>query len=532
METPSTPPPTDASAAVAPAWLTASSVRLLFACALAVGLLLRVVGLSYPAYDAHCFRQTQTLSTIDDFYARGIDLLRAKTIYSGYPGTFVLELPLFQAIATILYRLFGPHIEAIRLLNICFGAGTTLLLYRIVAYLLDRPTALLAATIYWLAPLNVLYHRSVLIDPMAVFLALFAFHELFAFLGAGWEAPFTGPKPAPAGPILLFALMTCLTALIKALYLWPAVLLFLFALWRRRFKLDVRLVSVGAIFAFAGLLFFAWNLHAVRVNNEAPFTRGVNPTTLLGVSALLKPSFYLDMLVRRPKLWLGVLGALLYPVGVLAAFKDRASTARTSALLLLFLIPPTYLILFSSINSPHDYYQLIIAPFLATASAIGLVWLLARRPHSAPTWDRFREFAPALALGLLILAAPVTYLFWKHQPQCDISVLAVEKLCAGKFDPWAPAMMFVDAKTSSRSLGSYTPEFLYAARIWGYASAVDNAESAKGLFETFGSGCHGLRYLVFYGTACPHWPLAAGFQLESSDNTHQLHVFKAGATTK
>src|SRR6266516_7109095 len=97
--------------------------------ALVTELWLRLIRLSCPPYDAHNFRQTQTLSTIEFFHADGIDLLHPRTIYTGYPGTFVLELPAFQAIAATLYNILGPKIEVVRILNILLGAVTLWLLF-------------------------------------------------------------------------------------------------------------------------------------------------------------------------------------------------------------------------------------------------------------------------------------------------------------------------------------------------------------------------------------------------------------------
>src|ERR1041384_7147935 len=118
--------------------LPPSFLRMLMVVALVAGLVLRLIGLSAPPFDNHNFRQCQTLSTIEDFHAHGIDLLHPKALYAGYPGTFVLELPLFQAVAALLYSAFGPHLEIIRLLNILLGLATTALLYRTTARLLDR----------------------------------------------------------------------------------------------------------------------------------------------------------------------------------------------------------------------------------------------------------------------------------------------------------------------------------------------------------------------------------------------------------
>src|SRR5205807_2102817 len=104
-------------------------------------------------------------------YHEGVDIFHAKAIYMGYPGVFVLEVPVFQAFCAWLYRLFGPHWEIVRAVNICLGAGSAWLIYKISLRFFAPGIAALSAIIYWLAPLNILYQRFLLIDPTTVFFA-------------------------------------------------------------------------------------------------------------------------------------------------------------------------------------------------------------------------------------------------------------------------------------------------------------------------------------------------------------------------
>src|SRR5260370_1195959 len=85
--------------------------RWLIITAFLVGLGLRLVGLTFPPFDNHTTRQTQTLSTIQAFYLDGIDLMRPRVNYAGYPGVFVLEFPVFQGFVAFLFRAFGFHLE-------------------------------------------------------------------------------------------------------------------------------------------------------------------------------------------------------------------------------------------------------------------------------------------------------------------------------------------------------------------------------------------------------------------------------------
>ena len=148
------------------------------------GFALRFLGFSEQPFDSHSTRQCQTLATIEDFHRNGINLMKPNTIYMGYPGTLVLELPLFQALAASVYHAMGDHIELVRLLNIAFGACTAWLLFGIVRFAIDRTTAVTTVCIYWLAPLNIVYQRSTLIDPMAVCCGLAALYGLMLIANA------------------------------------------------------------------------------------------------------------------------------------------------------------------------------------------------------------------------------------------------------------------------------------------------------------------------------------------------------------
>ncbi len=496
--------------------------KLLVGIALAVGLWLRLVGFNYPPFDSHSFRQTQTLSTIEAFYTHGIDPLHPRTIYMGYPGVFVLEFPVFQALAALLYHIFGPHLELVRILNILMGIAGAWLLFKIVSLMLDRPTAILAALTYWLAPLNILYQRSMLIDPTAVCCALLAFYMLLLLTSRPEEV-----LPRPHWTYLLtFAVSTWLTAMIKALYLWPAVMLFGFVFLTRRCKLDGLILGIGAAFALSGVCFLTWNHYAAGINNASPITSGVNPTALLGFSALTQPEFYFIMLVRRPKLWLGLFGALLYIVGLWAAWNERGEQKRKRVLMLLFLIPPSYLILFASINRPHEYYQLIITPFLAIITGNGLRWLATRHLSTKTLKPAISRFVVVTGSSLLITSAALFYLLWLQAPHIDGRILKFQRVCAGKFQPGAAAMVFVDRSLYTISKHSYIPEFLYASKLWGYGRTVENAMDARDLYEEALPGFQRLDYVVFYGTERPDWLPNKHFRLAIDDEASRLYAFK------
>ncbi len=519
-----TSPAPEAEQSVRVCSVSPAAWRTLFWLALAVGLWLRLIGLSYPPFDAHSFRQSQTLWTVENFYTHGIDLLYPKTNFTGYPATFVLELPLFQAAMALLYRLFGPHVEIVRLWNILFGAGTVWLLYRTTTLLLDRRTATLAAVIYWLAPLNVVYQRSVLIDPTSVFLALLALHQLALLLNVRDQPP-VSPR-TNAVRFTVFAVATLLTALIKTLYLWPVVCLVAWQVAARRLRINAQWIRVGIVFAIAGVCIVLWSMHVAKANSVSPVFRGAKLSAHIGFAELLRPEFYLEQVIRRPKTWVGVTGVLLFPLGLLAGWLERKDRQRAIALLVLALVPPTYLVVFAHINQPHDYYQLIITPFLAVVSANGARWLLDRVTRVTTGSRTFQRIAWTAAGAVLIAAGPLHYLAWKKQPHLLPELVRFQQYCAGKFIPNSSALFFASPEASGLHSESYPPEYLYALQLWGYGRIVDDLAAARRYYDEFAPPFPKLDYVVFYGLARPEWMPAEEFHLAMSDDEKRFYVFR------
>lgn len=508
-------------------------LRIVLGVALAIGVLIRLVGLHSPPYDGHSFRQCQTLSTIEDFYRNGVDLLHPHTLYMGNPGVLVLEVPLFQAMGAGLYHIFGPHWELIRLMNIFFGIATAIILYRACLLLFEPSTAILAALIYWLAPLNILFQRSTLLEPMAVMWAMVSFYSLALLLNGPNKSEETVGNHFEVAPrnswicFSVFAFATLLTALIKALYLWPAVLLFVQSALVRGCQLNRSLARLVVVFGIAGLCFVAWNKYSAQINAANPLTEGVKPTSLLGFSVLLKWDFYSVMVKTRPKEWLGLLGALFYLFGLWAWWLERRVAGWKSPWFLLMVVPPTYLVAFANINYPHDYYQLIITPFLAVVSARGVDWLFKRFERAPLNAACLRQHFVVLAVCVLTAAAVVNYLVWFKWPRIDNRLVKFEKLCAGQFEPWAATILFATPEATGLASGNYLPSYLYAGKLWGYSWTVPDAASAAGTFDTARQGFVRLDYLVFYGTEQPKWVPADKFSLKVRDEANHFFVFQA-----
>ncbi|MEO6034886.1 MAG: hypothetical protein ABIQ35_06500, partial [Verrucomicrobiota bacterium] len=196
------------------------------------------------------------------------------------------------------------------------------------------------------------------------------------------------------------------------------------------------------------------------------------------------------------------------------------------SLLLIVLIPPTYLLCFANINRPHDYYQLIITPFLAIVSGYGFAWIATYlAPRISPSLTAQRTLAIA-SLSIYILISAFTYLVWMRAPTLDQPLLRFEKLCAGRFNPKGPAMVYVSTEVSGLDSDFYIPQYVYAANLWGYGRTVKNAEGARGYFEALAPAFPKMEYVLFYGMKSPDWIPEKNFHLEVQDDRHQLYVFR------
>ena len=491
---------------------------------LAVGLVLlgglNVAGIDRPPFDAHSFRQAQTLATIELYARDGIDLLHSRTNYVGEPGIFVLELPIFQAICAAAYRVFGEHIAIVRSFNILLTLGSAVALFLLTRRRFSVEAAFAAVVLFLFSPLNLLYMSSTLIDPGAACVGLWSLYFCDLLLN---------PSPTPAGSFVgrwcWFSFLCVLTALLKALYLFPVCVMMVFVLLRERaFGRDLLKVTVSM--GFAGAAFFAWNYYATQVNDTSPFTSGVRPTSLLGSSQLLELTFYRRAARRILIDLLGPVGGLLAVGAWVAAMLPRTRINLDARIFLLFcgLSVGGYWVAFANITIPHDYYSLIALPLIALPAGVASAWLGGKLASSlaAPRWSSLMVRPPATLGGL----AAVAVFLGRGGTAASPGYLEMARLSAGRFTPWEYAMIFV---TPDRSPGGPpihdSPAMLYAAGVRGTGQAVSGPAEALQQWRRFRPHYRNLRYVIFFGLPAPKEIVEAG-RLMIHDEQKRFSAFE------
>lgn len=525
-----------------------------------IGLSVRYLGISQPPYDTHPFRQCQTLSTIEDFSEHGIDVFHPRTNYVGYPGYLVLEFPLFQAMGAILYGIFGGKIEIIRILNILFGMLSCVLVFLISKKFFDYQTGLYASLVYFLAPINMIYQRSTLVDPMAVFLGLLTFYLIAEYLS---DVKNKEKKSYMVAFPVAILFLTNLSILVKGLYLLPAGVLFFYYLFYQKFRFaplekarsfqaglkeenqsfgsglksllnfpkgfTSRAFVVFIIFLSAGITFLLWNYHAGKVNQMSFFTKGLKPTTLLGIAKAATFPFYVKMAERFFIAWVGPMGAIsLFYVFIYFVVNIKKREIR-GRILLFFTIPVSYLLLFANINYPHTYYQLILTPFLSSLAGFGLSNLINSVKKCQPRIRiiKVQKYIHLVLISVVVISSLGVYFYLWKPYELNANVMSFHKLSSQKYNRWSYAIIFVDVdKSSGAPLHGDSPAFLYAGELQGVARIVNDINDAYNVFVTIRQHFNELSYLIFYGLDYPHWVKSYNMEDYIIDPQNKYYSFR------
>ena len=322
---------------------------------------LKFIHFNDPYFGAYLSRQLQTMSTIDAYVAEGIDLLHPRTNYAGWPGYLIFECPIFQAMAALISQATQNPLVTTRLLNLFFGTLSIFLVYGISRFWFDRRAAAYSSLFFAWAPLNIMFHRSTMIDVSCVFFALASQWILMRwFVKRRWWLG------------VLFCAAGALCVLIKPPYFLPVVVLFTIQLILESlpFSWEMLWASVrrhGAIFS-SFLLIGGVLIYWLAMTQSVATGHGV--FRHLGFTDLLKPQYYIKFSHRFMEHYVTPFNALLFIIGIFLLWQKDRRTQRIQ----LLIAPILYYMLFANINLPHSYYSLIMIPYFAMITGYGARW--------------------------------------------------------------------------------------------------------------------------------------------------------------
>jgi len=459
--------------------------------------LARSYNLNAPPFEQRRERQSQTMSTIMDYYRHGIDLMMPKANCVGYPYYLVLEFPAFQAIGAVIFKAFGPRIEYLRLFNILQSLFGALLLYLLAKRWYGARAAVYAAFFFLFFPLNIVYQRAALIDPMIVTLLIASIYLLSLF--------YESERHLWPVYILLFPVFA-LGITMKVLYFLPFFMFALLYLFQKGKPVQRSALVFMLLAGFA--LLAAWAHHAAMVSGSL--------TDFIGFSELLTSRFYFTIFWRTINIMFTPVGILFYLLSLIWLFAppDRSkSWDMRMRDIIVFSYPVIYLLLFAHIIKPHSYYHLPMMPFLAISCGLGLTFL--ERNLRSGLSERTRNTIVAACLLALALSSFQVMIASRYFMQNKDVTLFAERI-KGRIPadrnvifiggPSIPEVLDVDLgmgggpKDRKYLCGKYCDaSYLYAMDAYGLTVEFDDYRKAgEYLKEKIPTFKGHLDYVVFY----------------------------------
>lgn len=332
-----------------------------------ISVVVRLQGLNAPVADWHSWRQADTAAVARNFVRLGIDILHPRyddlsNIQSGKDnpqGWRMVEMPLYQATAVLVWRIF-PHMSiesVLRLVSVLSVALSILLLGLLLREFIDEKTAMIGMFLYATLPFSIFYGRTILPDSFAVSWAL----SSLVFLA----------RATPSRVWLLWVVLAGVSGGVSVLVRPMAVFLLVPGVYLLSRLGTVKQKSVS--FLVYGLLvcipLYYWRQWILQ------FPEGIAVSDWLYNKANIRFKgawFYWLFAKRFGELILGYWGLILFGLGMVV--KNTKRERMFSALW--FSGGLLYLIIFAGGNVQHDYYQALLLPITIWFLAKGAGYLL------------------------------------------------------------------------------------------------------------------------------------------------------------
>ena len=337
--------------------------KLFFVALIFLFLATRLYKITIPLADHHSWRQVDTAAVARNFIKDGFNFLRPQidNYIPLHPNTnnndrlFLVEPPVYNSIVAGVYSVMGVRESYARLVSILFSFGSMVLLYLIVAKLTNSRTGLLSAFFFTVLPFNVYYSRTILPEPMIIFLVLGMFYSTTQWLEtqkAGWY-------------VILFA-VSAIALTQKAFPLFCLLPLF-YLIWQKyRFTLFAQKKVYLLLFCF--IPFLMWRQYIGHYPEGIP----ANEWLFNQNNIRFKGAFFYWIFARRiGELILGWWGLPLLVIGIIGKPKKEGWFFHYWLLAILI-----FTTVFAAGNVTHDYYQIPMIPIICVFLAKGVELLL------------------------------------------------------------------------------------------------------------------------------------------------------------
>lgn len=147
-----------------------------------IALIARIIHISYPVSGWHSWRQADTASIARNFYENGFNILYPKINWNADGTGYVeSEFQIYPFLISILYSFFGVSDFWGRLVTVIFSLITIYGLFLIVKKIINEETALWAALLYSILPLNIYYGRAFMPDTAMLMCSVYGIYFFYSW---------------------------------------------------------------------------------------------------------------------------------------------------------------------------------------------------------------------------------------------------------------------------------------------------------------------------------------------------------------
>jgi len=392
-------------------------IKLILFAILILGFALRLYKINIPLADHHSWRQADTAAVSRNYIKEGWNFFLPKidNMVPLHPDNsndqrlFLVEPPLYNSIVAGIYKVLGVNIKWARMSSIIFSLGSLIFLYLISAYFLGERVGLLSAFFFAVLPYNIYYSRTVLPEPMIVFLTLGMFYFCIKWVETESIIHYS-----------LFIIHSSLSFSQKSFPLFFALPIFYLIFRKYKFSMvkDWKLY-LWVLIAFLPFILWRWWI--------GHYPQGIPANLWLFNQNNIRfkgAFFYWIFAERIGKLILGYWGLPLLVLGSVIRPKKEGWFFHLW-LLSLFI----FITVFAAGSVTHDYYQIPLIPIFCIFLAKGANFLL---------FEKDEHFSRFLSPLFIILCSIFMFAFswydvrgfYNIQSGVDLAGVAVDELTA------------------------------------------------------------------------------------------------------
>jgi hypothetical protein len=319
----------------------------------------------------HAWRQTETQSTINNFYKEDMNIFNPRRNERGNTnGVFRMEFPLMQWIVACSCKLFGPHLIISRIIMFIIGLLSVLGIYKLLfALFQNQILSVIGAWAFNFSPSFYYYTINPLPDNMALCFSIWGLCLFFMW--------YNKPKTIH---LILSGLLLSLGALCKLPFIgFFIVPLIYFTRELIKSKFNSRVLGQSIEMMGFCLLPAVWYLSVIPGWKGNIIVKGIlgnsNPQ-----SKILEYSQHI-LFSTLPELLLNYGSVVFFLAGFYFFFKRKAFRDSKFSLILSlsFIVMVYYIFEINAIAKIHDYYLFPFYPLLFILVGYGAYYLVSSK---------------------------------------------------------------------------------------------------------------------------------------------------------